>query len=92
MPIGRAATAARDGGYLVIAPIVALITSLRAVLALRFALLSLDLARCSVAKPLHDKIEVVLLLALLVRSIVGPYPGFDEQLVALACAAHQRLG
>src|SRR5262249_11989059 len=54
-------------------------------------LLALEFPRCSEAKAAHNERVVVLLFALLVGPVVGPYPGLDEQLVALTGVVRERL-
>src|SRR6185312_15739346 len=55
------------------------------------ALLALGLAGRAEAEALHDEVVVVVPLAVLVRPVVGANLGIDDQLVALAGSARDRL-
>src|SRR5215469_10696055 len=55
------------------------------------ALFPLDLAGGAEAEAVDNERVIVLLLALLVGPVAGPYVRFDKQLVALACIARERL-
>src|SRR5947208_17000590 len=57
----------------------------------RLELLPLGGTRSSEAEAVHDKGVVVLLLALLVGPVVGAHPRLDDELIALARIAGDRL-